>query len=513
MTNESGRLIAALVFPLVLALTAPAVPAADGVPDAATIREKMLAATGPAPPVYRETDETVVSNGSTTIERDYVTATGRRYTFDTGRFHTERGANGTDAWHMNDNGQVILDQPDPGLATREQITTTVEAIHAPVEGYLVASLNVQKYGTKDYVDGAAWRDVRREEISANGTTVTTYDDVRLDHGRTFAHHLHVDNGYTHTISDIRITEYVPGDVTPGDVAIPNPRRALVEFPAGVSSVEVPAKFGAQHVVVRVMIGDRGLDFVLDSGASGITIDSSVARELGLPEFNKRSQVTAGRYTTARTIVPEMRIGPLTMHDVAVQEVPQGWNAGGDVKEVGLLGFDFLAELGVTIDYEHRRVTVVPEAAYAPPTDPHTIPLDVRVGTGQPRATVVVNGAIGERFIVDTGGAGTFMIFDYFARRHPEALRDQGGGDRGMRLYGIGGAIDTQAYQIGSLKLANVNFRNFVGYRVVGRGSYDGAADGIIGTEFLHLFTLGFDYGNSRIYLVPNRDGRLAMGIR
>ena len=33
--------------------------------------------------------------------------------------------------------------------------------------------------------------------------------------------------------------------------------------------------------------------------------------------------------------------------------------GGTVKVVGLLGFDFLAELGVTIDYERKRVTVVP----------------------------------------------------------------------------------------------------------------------------------------------------------
>ncbi len=388
MTNEPGRLIAVLIFPLVFALTAPALPAADAVPDSATIREKMRAANGPAPPVFRETDETVVSNGSTTIERDYVTASGRRYTFDTGRFHTERGVNGTDAWHMNDNGQVILDQPDPGLATREQMTTTVEAIHTPVEGYVIATLNVQKLGRKDYVDSATWRIVRREDISANGVAVTTYDDVRLDHGRMFAHHLHVDNGYAHTTSNLRVTEYAPGDVTAADVAVPNPRRALVEFPAGVSSVDLPVTFTRGHVDVRVMIGNRGLDLVLDSGASGITIDSAVVRELGLPEFGKRSQVTAGRYTTARTIVPEMRVGALAMHDVAVQEIPQGWNAG-NVKEVG----------------------------------------------------------------------------------------------------------------------------RFVGYRVVGRGSYEGNVDGAIGPEFLQLFTLGFDYGNSRIYLVPNRDGRLALGIR
>jgi predicted aspartyl protease len=514
MTTESGRLMAVLVFPLLFALTTPAVPAADAIPDSATIREKVRAAAGPLPQVYRETDETVASNGSATIEHDYVTAIGKRYTFDTGRFHTERGVSGTDVWHMNDNGQVIMDQPDPGLATREQTTTTVAAISTPVQGFVIATLNAQGHGTKEYVDGAAWRIVRRERITPNGLITTTYDDVRADHGRTFAHHLHVDDGYAHMTEDLRVTEYAPNDVTPAEVAIPNPRRALVEFPAGVSSVDLPVKFGRQHVYVRVTIAGRGLDFVLNSGAGGITIDSTVARELNLPVFQQHSAVTAGRYTTARTIVPEMRVGALTMHDVAVQEVPQGWDTGEDVKEVGLLGFDFLAELGITIDYEHQRVTVVPGMSYAAPADPHTIGLDVRVGSGQPRTTVSVNGAIGERWILDTGGAGTFLIFDYFARRHPEALRGQSASaGRGVRLKGIGGPIDTQPYQISSLRLANVNFQNFVGYRVVGNGSYAQNDDGIIGTAFLRLFTLGFDYANNRVYLVPNSDGRRAMGIR
>jgi hypothetical protein len=126
----------------------------------------------------------------------------------------------------------------------------------------------------------------------------------------------------------------------------------------------------------------------------------------------------------------------------------------------------------------------------------------------------VNGALGERFIIDTGGAGTFLIFDYFARRHPEALQDRGGGgqQRTRTLTGIGGAFEVEPYQIESLKLASVNFTDFVGYRVKG-SSYAQNDDGIVGVEFLRLFTLGFDYGNSRMYLVPNGTGRAAMGLR
>lgn len=511
MTIRVWRLLSALLL-----LLSPSLPAAatDAVPDVAAIREKVRAAAGEIPASSREIDETVASNGTTTVEHSFRRGKNVRFTFDTDRFHTERGSNDGQAWHMNDNGQVVLDEPDPGLATREQTTTTVTATDKPVAGYAIATLNARGYGTKEYVDGSAWHVVRREQVGVNGTVVTTYDDFRADRGRTFAHRVHVENGYAKTTSDMRVTDYVPDEVAEGDVAIPKARRALVQFPAGVASVELPAKFGRSHIAVRVTIAGRGLDFVLDSGASGITIDSTVARELGLPEYGKRSAVTAGRYTTARTVVPEMRVGDLVMRDVAVQEIPQGWNSGSDVKEVGLLGFDFLAELGVTIDYERGRVTVVPGAAYLPPADPHTIPVDVRIGGGQPRATVAVNGAVGERWILDTGGSGTFLIFDYFARRHPDALRDQGGGDgRNKRLYGIGGDIPARPYQIASLKLASVDFTGFVGYRVVGNGAYAQNDDGLLGPEFLRLFTLGFDYANSRVYLVPNSTGRAAMGIK
>jgi predicted aspartyl protease len=492
-----------------------AVPvAADTAPEPAVLRERIRASGGPIPDSWRETDETVSSDGTTTIEHDYRRGKDFRYTFDTGPFHTERGVNGGRLWHMNDNGQVIVDQPDPGNATREVTTTTVESIHTPVEGYAIATLNAQGHGQKEYVDGTTWRVVRREQLTTNGTIVTTLDDVRADHGRTFAHHLHVENGYANTTSDLRVVDYAPDDVPASEVAISVPRRSLVTFPPGAGAVELPARFGPSHILVRVEIGGRGLDFVLDSGAGTITIDSDVARDLGLKEYGKHSAVTAGRYTTARTVVPEMRIGSLVMHDVAIQVVPHGWQTEPHVKEVGLLGFDFLAELGVTIDYEHKRVTVVPGSAYVPPNDPATIPLDVRVGGGQPRASVAVNGALGERFIIDTGGVGTFFIFDYFARRHPEALRDRGGGgaQRLRTLTGIGGTFEVEPYQIESVKLASVNFTDFVGYRVKG-SSYAQNDDGIVGVDFLRLFTIGFDYGKSRLYLVPNASGRAAMGLK
>lgn len=497
-----------------LLLSAGAARADEALPDLAAVRAHMKQA-NLKPAAWRETIVSTSTDGLSTTVQHLHRGDDWRDIVERGPFHTEEGEVKGDAWHQNDNGQTVADEPDPGHAAAEKTTTTLSRVHAPVEAYVIAVLNAHGWGDKEYVDPASWLVVRRETIGASGTVVTRYDDVRAEAGRTFAHHWVTENAYSRTTHESRITAYGVSDVSADDVAMPPNRRTLVTFPPGVSAVPLPVKFGSEHVFVRITIGGRGLDFVLDTGASGITLDNEVARQLGLTAYGTHSAITAQRYTTARTIVPEMRVGQLTMKNVAVQLVPDGANQAFGVKTVGLLGFDFLAELGVTIDYEHERVTAVPEPAYAAPAGKYVIPIDVRIGDGSPLVSVAVNGALGERFTLDTGGAGSFMIFDTFARKHPEALHDEGGGDqfaRAMTFEGIGGAIRTQPYQIKNLKLGPISFIDFVGYRVTSATSYEGDDDGIIGADFLKMFTLGLDYANSRVYLVPNSLGRRVMRL-
>jgi len=507
----------AAVLAFCLSAAAPA-PADEPALDAAAILAKVRAAS-PKATTYRETTETVASNGTRTVTVRIRRGDDWRTVYGDGPFQEEAGEVGGQAWHQNANGQTVLEQAAAGDAKADPITSRVTRIGTPVDGYLVAELNLRGWGERRYVEAATWRVVRTEDIGANGTSTTIYDDFREDHGRVFAHHWSTDDRYAQTTSDTRVTAYDTSPVSDSELAVPETRRLLVEFPEGVHSVDLPAQFGTDlgfsHVYVRVMINGRGLDFILDSGASSITIDNGVAHELGLEMLGKRTAADAGRFTTGRALVPEMRIGQLTMRNVAVDIVPDGDNEVPGVKTVGLLGFDFLAELGVTIDYEHQKVTVVPGRDYVAPAGPNVIPLDLRLGEDLPSVDVAINGALSEDFVVDTGGAGSLMIFDAFARKHPEALKDEGGGGimRQMRFSGIGGEFETKPYQLRSAKVGPLNFVDFVSYLVTTREAYDWGDDGIVGTEFLRLFNVGLDYGDSRIYLVPNKDGRRAMNIK
>jgi predicted aspartyl protease len=503
------------VATVLLALSlVPAIAHADEpLPAAATIRANILAASA-LPPSYRQTT-TTTSTDVRVITQRIVRGGEWRLIVDRPLLHSESGVFKNRAWHLNDNGLAVVDTilPDtPKAVTAASVEAQpgsggwiVTRIHAPIDGYLLASVGSFGFGMKQYIDRATWRIMRTETTGPSGTITVVYDDFREDGGRVFAHHWSTTDFAGNKYSDAQITAYDASPVTDAEIGMPE-NRSLVQFPEGAQSVDLPTQFLDESVYVRVVINGRGLDFALDTGAASIAIDKDTADELKLT----LTKVPTG----ARAIVSEMHIGKLTMRDVSVHVVPSIPSGDSRVKTVGLLGYDFLAGLGVTIDYQHRRVSVVPEAAYAAPlAADHLIPLDVRVLDGVPNVDVTINGVLADRFSIDTGGTGSIMINNSFARKHPEALVDKGGGGnlRRMTFTGVGGNLRTVPVQLGSVRIGPFNLVNFLSYLITSESIYMGG-DGTIGPDFLRLFTLGIDYGKNRVYLVPNDLGRSAMGL-
>ena len=276
---------------------------------------------------------------------------------------------------------------------------------------------------------------------------------------------------------------------------------------------LPVRLVGDKWLVRINVGSRGLDFILDSGdTAGITLQDSVLRSLGLKSYASYSNgANAGRFLSREAIVPEMRVGDLTMHDVAITTLPALGLEGGDFRAVGLLGFDFLADVVAALDYQHGTATATLPEGFAAPSDPDTYAIPVRVGTQGPITDVRVDGALGEHFMIDTGGFGGVMFTDYFARRYPEVVRRAiPVENRGYHFGGVGGGFEAKPYRFASVQIANIDFQNFTAWQIVTRRAYASDMDGTIGPDFLKYFTVSMDYGDSTFYLVPNDLGRRYM---
>jgi predicted aspartyl protease len=507
------RVMLALLFLLNLYFF-PAVIRADPLPTAKELQDRSDAASGPVPPDYRETIVGTGSLGDTKVVTFHSGADERRV-YERGSLHSEAGTYHGEKWEQNENGLVFVSEPDPKNAVKDSTTVTVTHVMQPFDAYVVAELNARAAGTRTYYDAQTFHRLRVENVGAAGTTVTTYDEFGPFGGRTLPIRWSVSSKEAHLDMKYVRSEYVMNGANDADIQEANTRRSLVEFPAGVNALDLPvtiidrgvgqASYG-HAIYVRVGIGSRAVDFELDTGASGIMIDDQLARDLGLPFTNATSTVTAARYTTYVTTVPELRIGGLTMHNIAVGIVPMPAVHGDGAKPLGLLGFDFLAQLGVTIDYQRKIVRVTPADDYTAPTDRSTFAFDVRLGSGVPMVSASVAGAVADRVVVDTGMSGQLGFFDYFARRYPNVFQEDLGSSQG---YGVGGPVRVEWFRFHDVELGPIRFRDYFGMRSPA-SSYPYAVDGLLGNDLLSMFTVGLDYTSGRIYLTPNDAAKQAM---
>jgi predicted aspartyl protease len=493
------RVWISILAALACAASLSAAAAADDLPSAAALLEHVRQAAGTPPADVRSV---VVGHGTDgeIVETTLRIGDDSRTLTRQGPIVAETGHLTGQDWMRNANGLTVIVEPDPPDTTGETFTDTVERGATP-NVLVVDHLTKRGNGTRTFIDATTFAELRTEQISPVETIVTTYVTRARFGTANLPTKWIVTNSRTRASMTYERTEYAIGVVKAADIAMPDSRQ-VVTFPPGVAQVTLPTLFAGGKIIVHATVMGRPADFYLDSGASTITITPELAKQLGLTTFNHENNAeNAGAIDSSQTVVSSIRVGPLEMHDVTVAIVP---HIGDQTDVVGLLGFDFLAELGVRIDYERHVVTVVPGETQVPPSDRNVIELDVRLGTLQPVTSARFDGAPADRMIIDTGAAGTFLLFDYFARRHPEVFRQPA--PRDVHLYGVGGTFDTDAWTIRHIHLGTMDLQGFTGYRVISKQSYSGDEDGLIGYDLLRHFTVVLDYTNGRVFLTPNHGG-------
>lgn len=382
-------------------------------------------------------------------------------------------------WHRNENGLTVLTtQPShDDRLTAASLSDVSATLDRPV--------------------------IHRELAFPDRRISIDYDEYALTGGRLLPRHIHAaDSLGSANDVDLRLTDFSDAPPPAGAVSIETNARRFDRFPPGVTRVRLSARFSGPRVIVRVALGDQNLDFQLDSGASGIVIDRGLVTRLGLTTYGNFVGMSARAYPASLTIVPEMAIGTIRSRDVVAEVAPVGFAADGSTEVVGLLGFDFIADAVIHVDYKNEMVEAIEPSSFDASAIARSIEVPIGLDSGIPIASALVDGSGGSRFVVDTGAFGV-VVSPKFARAHGLSEIPQGATlssiEQPARV--VGGAVTLAKLHFSSFGFRGATFSNLEGYRLNDVPLFNDEIDGLIGYSYLKNFELYFDYANGRLILV------------
>lgn len=456
---------------------------------------------------YRSLSRETSSEGDVWTIDSYWDGDDYRTTITQGSFVTAYGSFHGQEWYQNENGYVtsssdVAADHDPFVVAFARPSTAVAPEGVTLLGMAAdpASFVVEaapRTGLKErrYYDASTYLLDKIDQLDYDGHDRSyTYGDYGTVEGRSISRSVtYAIDGKVQTRTQLLEFERVA------------PNAAQLTIPASKSlfdlgsrdSVEIPAQFTDDGVIVRVNIDGRGLDFVLDSGSDDIVLDPGVARELGMTSSGAVMVSFAGDYTLADSRAPEMTIGDLRATNVAISTA-NFERQGEGRRVVGLLGADFIAGGALEVNFEKKRLILhrsVPDGLAAQGWSALPLRLDWQV----PLVKAAFSGRQGY-FIADLGADDSMLYPHYFSQFHivvPRGTEDQG------EMITLGGKpFGIKHFTMNSLVLGDWIFGQ--AEVVVPSASYaqERDYDGLIGRNTLSLFNLIFDYKNRQLWFKP-----------
>jgi predicted aspartyl protease len=249
-----------------------------------------------------------------------------------------------------------------------------------------------------------------------------------------------------------------------------------------------------------------LNFILDTGSGGISLDSSTSDRLRLaPQPSDKTILgIAGirqvKFLYNETLhLPGLNIDSLDFH---VNDYDILTSVYGD-KIDGIVGYSFFSRYIVHIDYDSMQITVFTRGPFRYPRGGYMLRPIIAglpiVGADLKEDSKRFN----SRFYFDTGaGLCALLSTDFVA--------DSSVLDRRKKIYytqaqGMGGKANMQLTTVKEFRVGPYRFRNVPTYLFDDQynvTSYPNLA-GLVGNDILRRFNVTFNYERRCIYLVPN----------
>jgi hypothetical protein len=161
------------------------------------------------------------------------------------------------------------------------------------------------------------------------------------------------------------------------------------------------------IFIHVSVDEhRDLLFVLDTGASASAIDLKTAQDLKLQFVaDGRVEGSGGTINTKTVRIKSIRIGSFKTKSLDVPAYDlSGSLAPKGMRLDGILGYDFLRNFAVEIDFISRSITLS-KKRFEGSKDQHSFdPLPLKLDNGIPRISAKVNDTVPTELRIDTGAS-------------------------------------------------------------------------------------------------------------
>jgi hypothetical protein len=343
-----------------------------------------------------------------------------------------------------------------------------------------------------FIDKNSGNIVRRESIAKSRRITTIYEDFRTFDGIPEPSRVRQVDSLGNERDQTLLSRTLDLTPDPKDVDITPTRHTLVEFPYGTTALHLPVRFVNGLPVVRVRIGLRFYDFLLDAGAAGIIVDPSVLDDQHLDSYGAHIGSTVGTFNETGSIIPALAVGNLRMRDVVVRAVSVPFRLDDRTRIAGLLGFDFFADTVVHLDIDHDVLDAYLPAAFRAPPDVTAVPIALDDRTPVVRARI--DAAFG-RAVADTGANRSIISMEFATRA--DVAPDPGASV--ARFRSVGGTATAEAVHLKSFDLGGIAVLDpVVDVSDADLGYED--IDGTAGTDLLHAYDLFFDYRSALLYV-------------
>jgi hypothetical protein len=249
-----------------------------------------------------------------------------------------------------------------------------------------------------------------------------------------------------------------------------------------------------------------LNFVLDTGSGGISLDSTTSEyyKLKLVPSDRIVRGIAGMKYVSFANGHNIHLEGLTVNDLDFHiNNYEILSSAYGMHIDGIIGYSFFRRYLVYIDYDEQEIKIYTPGTYKYPRGGYllkpqfsTIPMQM--------AAVKDNNSVTGKFYLDTGAGLCLLMNDDFAR-------DSAVFKKKRKMYltqaeGLGGKTDMQLSVVKELKVGPYRFHNVPAYVFPDDFNVTNypVLGGLVGNDILRRFNVLLNYPQQEIYIKPNK---------